>query len=243
MTALPRAILFDLDDTLLSFGRRSLLLLELAEQFAARFAPVTPSEAAAALEAAFVASWADPVRHKAGRFRLAQFRQEIVEDAFARLRAQAPALTPAFAQDFGARFHLYREEEALCFPGAVATVETLKARGVRLALVTNGTSEAQRAKLARFDLARLFEHVQIEEEAGFGKPEPQAYQHALTALGVEARETWMVGDHLEWEVAAPQRLGIYAIWHDHLQAGLPPGSAIRPDRIIRTIPELLDGLD
>jgi putative hydrolase of the HAD superfamily len=243
MPALPRAILFDLDETILSFGRRPLLLLELAEQFADRFAPVLPAEAAHALEAAFVAYWADAARHKIGRFRLAQSREEIVEDAFALLRARAPALTPDFSREFGARFHAYREEQAQCFPGAVATVETLKARGVRLALVTNGTSQMQRAKLARFDLARLFEHVQIEEEAGFGKPEPQAYHHALETLGVAARDTWMVGDNLEWEVAAPQRLGIYAIWHDHLHDGLPPGSPIQPDRIIRTIPELLDGLD
>ena len=243
MPALPRAILFDLDDTILSFGRRSDLLLQLATEHAEHFAPVALAEASAVLETAFVNAWADPARHKAGRFRLAQFRQEVVEDAFAGLRARAPALTPDFARAFATRFHTYREDQAQCFPGAVATVETLKARGVRLALVTNGTSEAQRAKLARFDLARLFEHVQIEEEAGFGKPEPAAYRHALETLGVAAQETWMVGDHLEWEVAAPQRLGIYAIWHDHLQAGLPPDSPIRPDRIIRTIPELLDGID
>jgi putative hydrolase of the HAD superfamily len=60
----------------------------------------------------------------------------------------------------------------------------------------------------------------------------------MTALGVEAHQTWMVGDNLEWEVAAPQRLGIYSIWHDHLGEGLPPGSPVRPDRIIRTIAEL-----
>ena len=49
----------------------------------------------------------------------------------------------------------------------------------------------------------------------------------------------MVGDNLEWEVVAPQRLGIYAIWHDGYGAGLPPGCPIRPDRIIRSLPELL----
>jgi FMN phosphatase YigB (HAD superfamily) len=32
----------------------------------------------------------------------------------------------------------------------------------------------------------------------------------MSVLGVEAHETWMVGDNLEWEVAAPQRLGIFA---------------------------------
>ena len=60
----------------------------------------------------------------------------------------------------------------------------------------------------------------------------------MQALGATPAETWMVGDNLEWEVVAPQRLGIFAIWHDHLGEGLPPGSNIRPDRIIRSIAEL-----
>jgi putative hydrolase of the HAD superfamily len=49
----------------------------------------------------------------------------------------------------------------------------------------------------------------------------------------------MVGDNLEWEIAAPQRLGIYAIWHDGYGEGLHPDSPIRPDRIIRRLSELL----
>jgi len=49
----------------------------------------------------------------------------------------------------------------------------------------------------------------------------------------------MLGDNLEWEIAAPQRLGIYAIWYDGYSAGLPPGCQVRPDRIIRSLPELL----
>lgn len=53
----------------------------------------------------------------------------------------------------------------------------------------------------------------------------------------------MVGDNLEWEVAAPQRLGIYSIWHDHLGEGVPAGSPIRPDRIVRSIAELITDLD
>ena len=35
------------------------------------------------------------------------------------------------------------------------------------------------------------------------------------------------------------RLGIFAIWYDGYDAGLPPGCAIQPDRIIRSLPELL----
>ena len=84
-----------------------------------------------------------------------------------------------------------------------------------------------------------FDHIQIEGEHGFGKPEERAYRHALDALGVTARDTWMVGDNLEWEVAAPQHLGIFAIWKDLLGDGLPAGTPIRPDRIIHSLTELL----
>jgi putative hydrolase of the HAD superfamily len=61
----------------------------------------------------------------------------------------------------------------------------------------------------------------------------------MEVLGVEPDETWMVGDNLEWEIVAPQRLGIYAIWHDGYGVGLPRNFPIRPDRIICRLSELL----
>ena len=48
----------------------------------------------------------------------------------------------------------------------------------------------------------------------------------------------MVGDHLEWDVGAPQRLGVTGIWVDGAGAGLPDQSAVVPHRIIRAFPEL-----
>jgi putative hydrolase of the HAD superfamily len=240
MTALPRAILFDLDDTILSFGRRSLVIEEIAERTPALFSPLSPGAVAQAIEARFTAFWADAERHKAWRQHLAEARRMLVAEAFEDLNAAgAPGLTAEQAHAFADQFSAYREAEAKFFPGALETLDALKARGVRLALVTNGEARAQRDKVERFDLARRFDHVQIEGEHGFGKPEDRAYRHAMSALGVEAHETWMVGDNLEWEVAAPQALGIFAIWHDHLGDGLPAGSAIQPDRIIRSLTELL----
>jgi putative hydrolase of the HAD superfamily len=242
MIALPRAILFDLDETLISFGKRPLLLAEVAEEFAAALAPIAPLEVADLLEAHFRDFWSDPERHKAWRFTLGAARRKLVGDVFDALRPRAPGLTPEMATAFADRFHAYREEQARFFPGALEAVDALKRRGVKLALVTNGAADVQRAKIERFDLSHRFEHIQIEGEAGFGKPEEQAYRHAMAALGVEAHETWMVGDNLEWEVAAPQRLGIHAIWHDHLGVGLPKDSPIKPDRIILSIGELTENL-
>jgi putative hydrolase of the HAD superfamily len=241
LAALPRAILLDLDDTILASGQRPLVLLEVAETFAADLSPFTPAQLADDLEAALEAFWSDPDRHKEARFGIAAARRKVIGEVFA--AAAAGALTPALADRFAARFTEYRDLAMEFFPTARETIEALKARGTRLGLITNGAGAVQRAKIERFALAPLFDHIQIEGEVGFGKPEERAYLHAMAALGVRAEETWMVGDNLEWEVAAPQRLGIHAIWYDGLGRGLPPESAIRPDRIIQRLAQLLDGAD
>ena len=123
------------------------------------------------------------------------------------------------------RLTAYREEEMFMFPGAHDAIDALKALGVKLALVTNGAADTQRAKVERFELAHRFDHIQIEGEHGFGKPEERAYLHAMQALGVTAPDTWMIGDNLEWEIEVPQRLGIYAIWMDAHGDGLPADTA------------------
>ena len=159
---------------------------------------------------------------------------------FAALAASGhPRLSDELANRIADRFTRYREEEMFVFPGAHEAIDALKARGVKLALVTNGAADMQRAKVERFELTHRFDHIQIEGEHGFGKPDEQAYLHAMAALGVTAADTWMIGDNLEWEVEAPQRLGIYAIWMDVHGDGLPEGSTVKPDRIIRSLGELL----
>lgn len=238
---LPRAILFDLDDTIITEGDRAAILLEVAEGFAEALLPHGANEIADQLERALEGFWSTSAAAKAARLGTAQFgirqaRETVIAETFGRLGVRE---APDVAKRFCDRFTELRAGGTRMFHGARETIETLKQAGVSLALVTNGAADIQRAKLVRFSLAQLFDHVQIEGEHGFGKPEEQAYTHAMRALGVGAAETWMVGDNLEWEVAAPQRLGIYAIWHDHRGKGLPPTSTVRPDRIITQLPELL----
>ena len=49
----------------------------------------------------------------------------------------------------------------------------------------------------------------------------------------------MAGDNLEWDVEAPQRLGIYAIWVDFEDKGLPESTHVVPDRIVTNISQIL----
>jgi putative hydrolase of the HAD superfamily len=241
MPALPRAILFDLDDTILvAFGPAESQWRRILATYADRLAPLTPAMALAAIIDSSRELWADPARHKHWRHRVGEARRRIVAGAFEVLAVAGHAVPGrGLCDEIADRYNTLHDAELECFPGAHHTLDRLNELGVRLALITNGAAAPQRAKVVRFALEYRFEHIQIEGEHGFGKPEERAYTHAMQALGVTARETWMVGDNLEWEVAAPQRLGIRAIWHDGYGAGLPPDCPIRPDRIIRRLSELL----
>jgi putative hydrolase of the HAD superfamily len=239
MTQLPHAMLIDMDDTILSaYGRADVAWQEVVREFAGELCPLTPHEVAAAIAASGRKFWATAEPH--WRLKLAEARHEVVRDGFAALTATGRSvLSNELAIRLANRFTAYREEQMFVFPGAHDAIDALKALGVKLALITNGAAETQRAKIERFALANRFDHIQIEGEHGFGKPDEKAYLHAMQVLGVTARDTWMIGDNLEWEVEAPQRLGIYAIWMDAHGEGLPAGSTIRPDRIIRSLSELL----
>ena len=239
MTGLPRAMLIDMDETILSaYSRPEIAWNIVATEFAGELAPLSPQQVAAAITDSARQFWA--AAGAEWRLKLAEARHEVVRGGFATLAAAGKTVLPADLMiRLADRFTAYRDEQMFVFPGAHEAIDALKARGVKLALVTNGAAEPQRAKVERFALTHRFDHIQIEGEHGFGKPEERAYLHAMDALGVTARETWMVGDNLEWEVEVPQRLGIYAIWIDVHGDGLPEGSTVKPDRIIRSLTELL----
>ncbi len=240
MPKLPRAILFDLDDTILSaYGRPELAWREVVREFQRELLPFPTDEAALAINDYARVFWSDDTQHKHWRLNLVAARRAIVAGGLRNL-SDGDEPDPSLVVRLADRFSSFREEQMAFFPGACETIDRLKELGVLLALVTNGAAETQRAKVVRFDLAPRFHHIQIEGEHGFGKPEERAYLHAMETLGVGPADTWMVGDNLEWEVAAPQRLGIYSIWHDAHGEGLPEGSPIKPDRIIRSLTELLD---
>lgn len=232
---LPQAILVDLDDTIIALTDSIGPCWEgLCARFAPRCGGVAAEELLAAIEASNAWFWSDPERHRLGRLYLDEALTEIVARALARLDIDDPALAREMAEAFTPELR-----SRVCpFPGAIETLQHLRAQGVRLALISNGSAAGQRAKVDRFGLEPLFDCIVIEGEFGLGKPDARVFRHALECLGVPSEQVWMVGDDLEADIAAAQRLGIYAIWHDYAGRGLPASSPICPDRIIRSLDEL-----
>lgn len=240
MPVLPRAILFDLDDTLIrAYAQPEDAWRRLLHIFAAHL----DAHDAASIERVRLAImeearafWSEAAAAAKWRLDIPGARRLSVRRGLARLGRPDDTLADRIADAFTEM----RRQEYRLYPDAHATVDALRAAGVKLALVTNGAGATQREKIERFDLGHRFDHIQIEGEFGQGKPELAVYRHALERLGVAASDAWMVGDNYEWEVVAPQKLGLCGIWYDPFDAGLPAHAAAKPARVIRRLGELLE---
>ena len=229
-----KALLLDLDDTLLAYSAG--VDDSWAQACGAAALPVEAATLLAALAETRTWFWTgDPARHARERVNMLGAWTKIVAEALARCGCADERLAAAIAREYSAR----RRDTMRLFPETRAFLDALRARGLPLALVTNGDALQQRDKIERHDLARYFGAILIEGEFGCGKPEARVYREALRRLGVGPEGVWMVGDHLEWDVLAPQRLGLTGVWIDREGAGLPADADARPHRIIGSLSELL----
>ena len=88
MTPLPRAMLIDMDDTILSaYGRPEIAWNKVAAEFAGELAPLLPQQVASAVLDSGRRFWA--TAEAAWRLKLAEARQMVVKNAFATLAAAA----------------------------------------------------------------------------------------------------------------------------------------------------------
>jgi putative hydrolase of the HAD superfamily len=229
-----KAVLIDLDDTLLDYSGGVDTSWESTCAVVAAPAGVDAQVLVRALGEARRRFWSDPEHNRRQRVNMLGAWHQIAARALADCGRPADALALAMAEDYAMR----RREAMRLFPDALVTLEHFRAAGAALGLVTNGDARQQRDKIERHGLARFFDVIVIEGEFGAGKPDAAVYRHALDALGTAPGAAVMIGDHLEFDVEGSQRVGVRGIWLDRPGDGLPEGSAVRPHRIIRGLAEL-----
>jgi HAD superfamily hydrolase (TIGR01549 family) len=115
----------------------------------------------------------------------------------------------------------------------------LRAKEWKLAVITNGTTAVQMAKVNRVDLWSLVDGVFVSESVGVRKPDPHIFEIAADKLDVELGcDGWMVGDNLDVDIAGGTAAGLRTIWlpHGHPQPEEGPWA----DRVCETVDEAID---
>lgn len=238
ITKRPKAVMFDLDDTIISYDGASekawkVICAKFTEENKTSFSAEEMLEAVDNVKDSY---WSDPARHKWGREHLTEARREVLTLAMERLGFSDRGKIIETADSYTSL-----QKEMIClFDGAYDAVKRLKNAGIKTALITNGSSEGQREKLDRFALAPLFDEILIDTEVGFSKPDERIFRLALDRLSVPPEEAVMVGDNPVWDTEIPQKMGIFAVLNNF--RGLDISEYISADMVVESIAELTDFL-
>jgi HAD superfamily hydrolase (TIGR01509 family) len=128
-------------------------------------------------------------------------------------------------------------ETTTLFPGVKETLETLRARGIRLATATTKLSAGTQRVLAHFGIAEHFAQIQGSDNIPF-KPDPFIITKILEDQSWKKSESLMVGD-TDNDILAGKRANIPTCGVTYGSLTREQMERLNPDIIIHSLPELL----
>lgn len=125
-------------------------------------------------------------------------------------------------------------------PDVVPGIRALRAAGLRLVTMSNGSSAVAESLFAGTGVRDELEHLLSVEEAGVWKPAAGAYRFVAERCGVDVGDLVMVAVH-PWDLDGAARTGLRTAWVD--RDGRPyPSYATAPTWTVSSIEELADVL-
>jgi putative hydrolase of the HAD superfamily len=223
VTRSVRAVLFDAGNTLISLDYERLaggVSAAVGRRVSAGMLRSHASEAAASLERGTGTDQERAAAYLEALFLLAGVRHdelELVRSEVLRLHQE---------------LHLWIGVE----PGTPGALELLRARGLRLGVVSNSDGKVD-AALAAAGLRPYFEVVVDSTLAGVEKPDPRIFGVALDAMGLAADDAVYVGDVYEVDVVGARRAGLQPVLLD--PHDVHAGRDVPTVRSLAELPDLL----
>jgi putative hydrolase of the HAD superfamily len=160
-----------------------------------------------------------------------EYRREVWNEAL----AENGFCDPLLADQLSVLYPCERRARYQPYPDVKPCLDNLRA-DYRLGLVTNGPCDLQCAKLDASGLRSYFGAVAISREVGVKKPDPRIFTLALDRLGVTASDSVFVGDTPKTDIVGSHAAGMRVIWLNRDNSPLPDG--IIPDATIAALTEL-----
>ncbi|MFB9330452.1 HAD family hydrolase [Paenibacillus aurantiacus] len=254
-----KAVLFDLDDTLLWDERSVQEAFDATCEAGAAQSGLNAKELEAAVREAarelyasyetfpftkmiginpFEGLWANFLAGEQEEFRKLQqlaplYRRESWTRGLKALGVDNPELGAELAE----RFPAERRKRPYVYEETFRLLDQLKGK-YKLLLLTNGSPDLQQEKLDGVpELAPYFDHIIISGTFGEGKPAASIFKHALERLGIEPEDGIMVGDKLTTDILGANTIGMTSVWIN--RHGAVRTDEIIPSHEIKHLEELL----
>lgn len=229
-----RAILLDLDDTLLNGSYFPQSIARTCEKVALQRPGLDAERLLEANHAMFSAY---------GPERLAAWTlgrlsgEELTVEAWRRTLRACGFSDDALVQ-FAAETHLsFAWDSYRPFSDVEEFLGVVGQSRIPIALVTNGASDTQRNKIEAMGIAKSFNAFSVSGETGVAKPDRRAFAIALKELGVTGNHVWHVGDSLATDVAGANAAGLTSVWLNR-DGSVRSKDDAQPDLEISSLSEL-----
>lgn len=120
------------------------------------------------------------------------------------------------------------------YPGVVPALIELKRRGYRIGIISDAPRLQVWTRLCEMRLQHLFDPVICFEDSGEKKPSSLPFKAAVGKLRLKPDEILMVGDMIERDILGAQKLGIKTVLAKY-GAGASKGVGLLPRKVPRGI--------
>lgn len=115
---------------------------------------------------------------------------------------------------------IYRSHipEIKLYSGVAEMLSGLRAKGIKLGIITDGRPLGQRNKISALGLEELVDEIIITDEIGgaeFRKPNDISFRIMQRKLKVPFEKTVYVGDNPQKDFHAPRQLGMQSVWFEN----------------------------
>jgi putative hydrolase of the HAD superfamily len=229
-----RALLFDLDETLMVEEPAAVEAFLATARFAATYHDLDAEQLALTARACARTLWyaapSHPYCQRVGissweglwcRFegdepemrRLREWSPDYRRQAWTLALAEQAVEDPALGEALGERFGVERRARFEVFGDVLSALGEIRdSADYTLALLTNGASCLQREKFGASGLADQFAVVVASGDLGTAKPDPALFRHVLSQIGGDASRAVMVGDSVPRDVRGALGAGLGAVW-------------------------------
>lgn len=149
----------------------------------------------------------------------------------------------SLARDMFNRFTHLSSNNVVLHDGALETLATLSKRGFITGLITNGIEQVQLGKIHQLGLHEKVDHVNVSAQARAHKPYAPVFEMALSKAGVAANHAWQIGDHATNDVAGAIRVGMSGVFFNPKEHDVETAFGEldeRPNHVIGHLLEILD---